>query len=240
MLIDSFEMMGQNAIENLIVASGADFPTATTGELFFKTGVGLHVYTGSSWQSLTVVNESTGKIETGLVPAIAITDTFVVASEAAMLALVAERGDIAIRTDLNKTYVLAYDTPSVLGNWIEMLIPSASDHPYDIAFSVYGKPTASETVMRFKTPRSFILPQAQTNAQASAVTPATASTVFTVKRNAANIGTITFAPASTAGTIALTATHTFNVGDSFSVIAPVGADATLADIDVTFVGSVTQ
>lgn len=240
MLIDSFELMGPNAFNNLIIASGGTFPDATKGELFFKDGVGLHVYSGTEWVSLNLVNESTGKIDTSLVPAIAITDTFVVASQAAMLALIAERGDIAIRTDLNKTYVLAYDDASVLGNWIEMIVPQASDHPYDIAFSVFGKPANSETVIRLKTPRSFIFPQEQTNAQASCATAATATAVFTVKRNAANIGTITFNAGSFVGTISISATHTFAVGDLFTVVAPSSADTTLADIDVTFVGTVTQ
>lgn len=56
---------------------------------------------------------------------IAITDTFVVSSEAAMLALTAETGDIAIRSDLGETFILQVNDPTVLSNWIELLV----NHP---------------------------------------------------------------------------------------------------------------
>jgi hypothetical protein len=49
---------------------------------------------------------SGGKILSSLLPAIAITDTFVVASQVAMLALTAETGDVAVRSDLNKSFIL--------------------------------------------------------------------------------------------------------------------------------------
>lgn len=66
-----------------------------------------------------------GKLTASQVPAIAITDTFVVADEAAMLALsTAEQGDVAVRTDLQKTFILVSGLPSVLANWQELLSPT--------------------------------------------------------------------------------------------------------------------
>ena len=62
-----------------------------------------------------------GLIPTAQLPPLAITDTFVVASEAAMLALVAQVGDLAVRTDSGLTYVLAADPPATLANWKEVL-----------------------------------------------------------------------------------------------------------------------
>ena len=62
-----------------------------------------------------------GKLPTDQLPALAITDTFVVGSEAEMLALTVERGDVAIRTDLQKSFILAVDGPTVLDNWKELL-----------------------------------------------------------------------------------------------------------------------
>lgn len=49
---------------------------------------------------------SDAKIPSAQLPAIAITDTFPVASQAGMLALTAELGDVAVRTDLNKSFIL--------------------------------------------------------------------------------------------------------------------------------------
>ena len=66
-----------------------------------------------------------GKIPNAQIPAIAITDTFVVNSESAMLALsAAETGDVAVRTDINKTFILAGTTYSVLADWQELLTPT--------------------------------------------------------------------------------------------------------------------
>lgn len=53
-----------------------------------------------------------------------ITDTEVVASEVAMLALNAQTGDIAIRTDLSKSFILKTNDPTILVNWEELLFSS--------------------------------------------------------------------------------------------------------------------
>jgi hypothetical protein len=74
-----------------------------------------------------------GKLNTSVLPAIAISDTFVVDSQEAMLALTAEVGDIAIRTDLSKSFILKEDGASVLANWQELLTPT------DAVTSVAGK-----------------------------------------------------------------------------------------------------
>lgn len=67
-----------------------------------------------------------GKVPTSQIPALAITDVFTAASQAAMLALTAERGDVAIRTDTNMTWILSTDDPTVLGNWVQLGSGAAS------------------------------------------------------------------------------------------------------------------
>ena len=66
---------------------------------------------------------SDGKLNTSILPAIALVDVYTVDSEAAMLALNAQQGDIAIRTDESKTYILSKEPASTLANWIELLFP---------------------------------------------------------------------------------------------------------------------
>ncbi|MGY2320433.1 hypothetical protein [Pseudomonas azotoformans] len=59
-----------------------------------------------------------GKLPVSQLPPLAVNEVFTVASQAAMLALTAERGDAAIRTDQNgQWYVLTTDVPTVLANW---------------------------------------------------------------------------------------------------------------------------
>ena len=64
-----------------------------------------------------------GKVPASQLPAIAVTDTFPVASQVAMLALDAQMGDVAVRTDISKSFILAGDDPSDLGDWQELLTP---------------------------------------------------------------------------------------------------------------------
>ena len=60
---------------------------------------------------------SDGKIDSSVLPDIAITNTFVVASQAEMLAVEAQVGDVAIRTDEGKSYILKTAGASTLANW---------------------------------------------------------------------------------------------------------------------------
>lgn len=61
-----------------------------------------------------------GKIPTSQLPPLAINETFTAANQTAMLALTAQRGDMAIRTDNGRTYVLSSDSPSTLADWKEV------------------------------------------------------------------------------------------------------------------------
>lgn len=66
-----------------------------------------------------------GKLDAGQLPALAITETFVVADDASMLALTAQEGDVAVRTDLNQSFILTAEPASTLSNWQELLVPTA-------------------------------------------------------------------------------------------------------------------
>jgi len=72
------------------------------------------------------------KIPSDQLPLITISDTFVVASEVAMLALTAEIGDVAVRTDLSASFILAVADPTILANWQQLLTPT------DTVLSVNG------------------------------------------------------------------------------------------------------
>jgi hypothetical protein len=73
----------------------------------------------------TVLLDGSGLLPTSVLPPLAVNETFVVASQAAMLSLTAQRGDMAIRTDVNKTFVLSTDSPTTLADWKELLSPGS-------------------------------------------------------------------------------------------------------------------
>lgn len=78
--------------------------------------------------------DSGGKVPATQLPSLVVTDTFVVGSEAAQLALsTAQAGDIAIRTDIGTSYVLA-GTYSTLADWKQLI------GPYD----AYGSAAAAQ------------------------------------------------------------------------------------------------
>jgi hypothetical protein len=69
---------------------------------------------------------SSGIIPSSQIPPVTVSSTTVVGSNAAMTALSnATVGSIAVRTDVNKNYVLSALPASTLGNWIELLTPGA-------------------------------------------------------------------------------------------------------------------
>ncbi|MCX7133096.1 tail fiber protein [Aeromonas sp.] len=87
-----------------------------------------------------------GKVPVSQLPATAIVDTFVVGSQAAMLALTAEIGDVAVRTDLNKSFILRVTGASTLANWQELLTPTDSVQSVDGMTGVVVIATATEGV----------------------------------------------------------------------------------------------
>ena len=68
--------------------------------------------------------DGSGLVPTHHLPALAITTTQVVNSQANMLALTAQIGDVAVRTDVNKSFILTASPASTLGNWQELLTPT--------------------------------------------------------------------------------------------------------------------
>lgn len=140
MLTDGINLVDSSTAVNFVIDSGASLPTAILrGELFYQTGSGLQVYDGTAWVSVASGSgitgaeviaalgytpaslDGTGVLSASQIPAIAITNTSVVASQTAMLALTAEIGDVAVRTDLSETFILKATGASTLSNWQQLL-----------------------------------------------------------------------------------------------------------------------
>ena len=68
--------------------------------------------------------DGSGLVPTHHLPALAITTTQVVNSQSAMLALTAQIGDVAVRTDVNKSFILTATPATTLANWQELLTPT--------------------------------------------------------------------------------------------------------------------
>ena len=80
-----------------------------------------------------VVLDNNWKIPVSTIPATAITERFVAANQAEMLALDAQIWDICARTDENKIYQLMNTDPSVLANWIVTnVVSSVNNQTWDV------------------------------------------------------------------------------------------------------------
>ncbi|MNZ02302.1 hypothetical protein D3C78_189420 [compost metagenome] len=104
--------------------------------------------------------DGSGKVPVNQIPATAITDTFVVSTQAAMLALTAEVGDLAVRTDLNKSFILRVAGAATLANWQELLTPTDLVQSVDGMTGAVTIATASEAVKG----KAQIATQAEVNA----------------------------------------------------------------------------
>lgn len=111
--------------------SASDIPNLTLSKIT-DAGTAASKNTGTAAGNVPVLG-SDGKLDTSVMPPLALTDIYEVASEAAMLALNAQQGDMAIRSDINRSFILKQAPASTLANWIELKTPT------DAVLSVNGK-----------------------------------------------------------------------------------------------------
>jgi hypothetical protein len=109
--------------------------------------------------------------------------------------------------------------------------------PYDLATFYPGVPGNSQLLVRVVTARPVTFPTSLTGSYAKARVAATGSTTLTVKNNGSSIGTIVFSAAGTTGAFTFAAPVTTAAGDVLTIEGPATADATLADISITLVGT---
>lgn len=69
--------------------------------------------------------DGAGLIPSAQLPPLALTEPFVVASEAEQIALVAQVGDFAFRTDISKTYIRLNTNHKSMEDWRELLMPQS-------------------------------------------------------------------------------------------------------------------
>ena len=107
-------MVGLGNVDNI---SDANKPVSTATQAALDLKANASAVTTALAGKADLVG---GFIPTAQIPAIAITEVFPVASQAAMLALTAQRGDMALRTDNGHRYVLSTDSPGTLADWVDL------------------------------------------------------------------------------------------------------------------------
>ncbi len=111
--------------------------------------------------------DSSSLIPAAYLPSITVHNTFVVSSQAAMLALSANKGDVAIRTDLNESFILTTTPASTLGNWAQLLTPASAVTSVN---SLSGAVTLTTTNISEGTNLYYTTARAKADAIAAALT----------------------------------------------------------------------
>lgn len=106
--------------------AASDIPSITLSKIT-DAGTAAAKDVGSAAGNVPVLGTD-GKLDASMMPAVAITDIFVKASQTEMLALTAQKGDVCVRTDTNETYMLQGDSPSTLSNWVKIKSPTDSGY----------------------------------------------------------------------------------------------------------------
>ena len=97
----------------------------TAKEAVDSLGTASKCNTGTKEGNVPIIN-SEGKIDSSVLPSLAITDTFTAEDQDQMIGLNAQKGDVCVRTDENKTYILQKEPATEITNWLELATPTDS------------------------------------------------------------------------------------------------------------------
>lgn len=123
----SLELLAFDSYGRLSQTAPASTSNLAEGSNLYYTNarVAAYIATVAGQPSGLATLDSGGKVPITQLPAAAISQTYVESSQAAMLALAADVGDICVRTDINETFILQALPASTLGNWVQLLFPTA-------------------------------------------------------------------------------------------------------------------
>jgi hypothetical protein len=140
----------------------------------------------------------------------------------------------------NTQLVLSSPSPFDIGKWVPGSATQAvSVTTYDIGVFLPGQPSASQLMLYLPLERTVSFTTNLTPSVASANTPAAADSVFTLKKNGVQFGTLTF-HANGTSTFTAASTTIFSAGDVLSIVAPATPDTALANIGVVLSGNTIQ
>jgi hypothetical protein len=185
---------------------------STAGDVTFKTvaGAGIPVNAGAI---LILYCDGTNVIQL-----------------AGLVATIDDIGDVVI-TAATSGQMLRFNGSS----WVN------EDSPYDVGMFIPGMHGNGAFLAQVVPTRAVSFANDFAGARAYAGVSATAATVLDVHRNGSSIGTITFGIGASTGTFATAGggAETFAAGDRLAIINEDPADATLADLSITFLGKRT-
>lgn len=164
-------------------------------------GTAASLNTGKANGNVPVIG-SDGKLDPSIMPAIAITDTFVTINQTEMLALDVQVGDVCVRTDLSKTFILRAEPATVLANWQDLLSPTSE------VTSVAGK-TGAVTLTKADVGLTNVANESRATILASAALTGTPTApTASAATNTTQVATTAFVKTDTAAILASAKAYT--------------------------------
>jgi hypothetical protein len=106
---------------------------------------------------------------------------------------------------------------------------------YDVGGSLIGKPTASQTIIRYPLPRAIRFATSLALSQGKSATAANSSTVFSLRKNGTHFARMTWGSGTTIASFGGTS-QSFAAGDVLTVVAPASPDADFASFGFSLAG----
>jgi hypothetical protein len=116
--------------------------------------------------------------------------------------------------------------------WTEVPLPVPR---YDLAIYDTDRPGSGEMIAKWVAPTPTTFRASLVESKAIAEIAATASAVFSIRKNGVQFATLTFGAASATGVFVCVSDAAFVAGDVLTVIAPNPRDATLSGVAATIV-----
>jgi hypothetical protein len=113
----------------------------------------------------------------------------------------------------------------------------AAAQPATISGNYSGAPAADQQIFRYVFAGTVVFPAGLSGSAGNAGNAATASATFKIEQNGTQLGTMAFAAGATAASFTMGAATTFHAGDVLTIVAPNPADATLANLAWSLVGT---
>jgi len=114
---------------------------------------------------------------------------------------------------------------------------AAGSQPYDLLMFLPGTPAGSQVMGRVIVPRAVTLPSGLAGSYGSAIAAATGTAALTLAKNGASIGSVNFAGGAAVATFTFASAVVFSAGDLLTVTNQATADATLASVSLSLVGT---
>jgi len=112
-----------------------------------------------------------------------------------------------------------------------------SAQPTTISGGFSGAPAAGQQIFRYVLAGPVVFPAGLSGSYGSAGAAATAQATFQIDKNGAAVGTMVFAAGAATASFTMASSTAFQAGDVLTIIAPSPADATLANLAWSLVGS---